>query len=210
MEKIKKTFKLSAALLLVILTFCCCGEESSEEETERLRSDIVGIWMDKDGPSVTENSPVGRALTFYEYTSDARTIFHFIYINEENVPAEVTTNGSSYHISGNTLVNDEDNTGAIISIDGNELTMSNNSGAKYYKKLSVEEATGYSLYYNDEELLAKQQEFKTSLLLKAEAENSDTVSDGETGSETVSDTGSETVAESEAVPESTAATAENP
>lgn len=200
MEKIKKTFKLSAALLLVILTFCCCGEDNSEEETERLRSDIVGIWMDKDGPAVTDNTPVGRALAFYEYTSDGRTVFHYIYINEENIPAELSAEGSAYHISGNTLVNDEDNTGAIISIDGNELTMSNNSGAKYYTKLSVEEATGYSLYYNDEELLAKQQEFKASL--EPDAEVSDT--------DTVSDTDAENVTESEAVPESTADTAENP
>lgn len=64
MEKIKKTFKLTAALLLVMLTFCCCGENNGEEEAERLRSDIVGIWMDKDGPAVTENTPVGRALYF--------------------------------------------------------------------------------------------------------------------------------------------------
>lgn len=191
MEKIKKTFKLSAALLLVILTFCCCGEENNEEETERLKSDIVGIWMDKDGPVATDNTPVGRALAFYEYTSDGRTVFHYIYINEEGIPAELSTEGSAYHITDNMLVNDEDNTGAIISIDGNELTMSNNSGAKYYTKLSVEEATGYSLYYNDEELLAKQQEFKASLEPDAE------VSDTETSSEIETDNVSETLTETE-------------
>lgn len=191
MEKIKKTFKLTAALLLVMLTFCCCGENNGEEEAERLRSDIVGIWMDKDGPAVTENTPVGRALSFYEYTSDGRTVFHYIYINEEGIPAELSTEGSAYHISGNTLINDEDNTGAIISIEGNELTMSNNSGAKYYKKLSVEEATGYSLYFNDEELLAKQQEFKNSLEIGAET------SDTETSSEIETDNVSETITETE-------------
>lgn len=204
MEKIKKTFKLTSALLLVILTFCCCGKENGEDETQRLKADIVGIWMDKDGPAVTDNTPVGRALSFYEYTSDGRTVFHFIYINEENIPAELSAEGSTYHISGNTLVNDEDNTGAVISIEGNELTMSNNSGAKYYKKLSVEEATGYSLYYSDEALLAKQQEFKNSMIL--EAEDSDT----ETASETISDPDTEDVTESEVTSDSTSDTSENP
>lgn len=191
MKDLKNTLKAAAVLLLTMLSLCGCGENNSEIEYEHLKTDIVGMWMNEGGPNTTENSPVGKALQFFEFTSDGKVYHHYIYMHEEGIPAEMTSGGSPYRIDGNMFVNEDDNTGALITIEGNTMTMSNNSGANVYTKLSVEDATGYYLYYNDENLLAEQQEFKASLegYYDEETDSSDT-SDTENAEDTESESDS--------------------
>ena len=191
MKKFRNTLKTAAALLLTMLALCGCGENNSEIENERLKNDIVGMWMNEGGPNTAENTPVGKALRFYEFTSDGKVYYHYVFMNDEGLPADFISGGGSYRIDDNMFVNEDDNTGAIITIEENTMTMSNNSGANVYTKLSVEDTTGYYLYYNDENLLAKQEEFKASIE-DEEKDNSDT----ENTEETVSDS-SDTEAVSE-------------
>lgn len=193
MKDLKKNLKAAAVLLLTMLALCGCGENNSEIENERLKTDIVGMWMNEGGPDTEENTPVGKALRFFEFTSDGQVYYHYIYIHEEGMPADFISGGEPYRIDGNMFVNENDNTGALITIEGNTMTMSNNSGANVYTKLSVEDTTGYYLYYNDEKLLAEQEEFKASLK-DEETDYSDTELADYTESDS-SDTDTEAVSE---------------
>ncbi|MGN0695600.1 MAG: hypothetical protein ACI4J5_02420 [Oscillospiraceae bacterium] len=168
MIRLKKIIAAAASAVLVLILMCGCESSSETVEYERLKAEIVGMWIDEDGPAVdTENRYFGKSLRFYEFTSNGEVYYHYVFISEDNgMPTDGSIQTSTYYLDKNMLVNvtgseeegDLQKTGAYIEINGNTMTMSNNSGSTNYTKLSVEDATGYYVYYKDENLYNKQQE----------------------------------------------------
>lgn len=198
MNKIRKIIAAAASAVLVLILMCGCGSGSDNSEYDYLKTEIVGVWMDEGGPAVDTNDIFGKSLRFYEFTSSGEVYYHFIFMNSDaGIPSDGTVKTSTYYFDGNMLVNvagseengDLQKTGAIIEINGNTMTMSNNSGSTNYTKLSVEDATGYSISYKDAALFEKQQE-----LLNIENETSgETAADG---AESEPEASEETAAES--------------
>lgn len=208
MNMIKKIIAAAVSASLLLILMCGCANDE-DAQYEHLKTDIVGMWMDVDGPVVDSNNPFGNSLRFYEFTSAGEVYYHFIFINSEtNAPADGTMLTSTYYFDGNMLVNvvegeEEGSTqksGAIVDINDGIMTMSNNSGSSTYKKLSVEDTTGYAVFYKDEALAAKQAE-----LVAGTEETADSSVSGDT--EASSDT-SETEASEESVTENAEASAE--
>lgn len=167
MNKVKKIIAAAASAVLVLILMCGCESSSEKAEYERLKTEIVGMWMDEGGPAVDTDNPFGKSLRFYEFTSTGEVFYHYVFINEDaGLPSDGAMQTSTYYMDENMLVNvsgseEEGNlqkTGALIEINGNTMTMSNNSGSTNYTKLSLEDATGYYVYYKDEALYEKQQE----------------------------------------------------
>ncbi|MGN0691562.1 MAG: hypothetical protein ACI4K7_04345, partial [Oscillospiraceae bacterium] len=70
----------------------------------------------------------------------------------------------------------------------NTMTMSNNSGSTNYVKLSIEDATGYYVYYRDEALYEQQQNLINMSSAEETAADVTETSDAETeAEETVSE-----------------------
>ncbi|MGN1416577.1 MAG: hypothetical protein ACI4XF_07025 [Oscillospiraceae bacterium] len=196
MNKIKKIIAAAASAVLVLILMCGCESSSEQAEYERLKAEIVGMWMDEGGPTVDTNNPFGKSLKFYEFTSSGEVFYHYVFMSEEaGVPSDGTMQTSTYYLDKNMLVNvtgSEEGgtlqkTGAYIEINGDTMIMSNNSGSSNYTKLSVEDATGYYVYYKDEALYEKQQLLMNGadeIIDNSEAEDAQTEN---TESETVSE-----------------------
>ncbi|MCI5750976.1 MAG: hypothetical protein MR038_00625 [Oscillospiraceae bacterium] len=212
MNKLKKIIAAAASAVLVLILMCGCGG-SDNSEYDYLKTEIVGMWMDEGGPVVDTDNPFGKSLRFYEFTSTGEVYHHFVFMNTEmGVPSDGAMQTSTYYFDGNMLVNvagseengDLEKTGALIEINGNTMTMSNNSGSTNYTKLSVEDATGYCVSYKDEALYEKQQELINNAPAidadEAESEGAETEASGETASESAE---SETEASEETASEST-------
>lgn len=152
-----KIFKKITAVFIcfsIMLITSACGEKN---EYEHLKTDIVGMWTDEGGPSVEDNPIFGKSLVFYEFTSDNKIYYH--YVNNTLQPgmiSDATQEGGSYHFEDNIFVFDADNTGALVTIEGDTLIMSNNSDETRYTRVSVADAAGYSLVYKDTGLLREQ------------------------------------------------------
>lgn len=152
---IMKTTAMALSFMLIIISLSACSQSNSEYDY--LKDEIVGVWMDEGGPSVDSDSPIGKSLVFYEFTTDGLIYYHYINSSlQEGTISDGTIEGGKYHIEDNMFVFDEDDTGAIISIDGDTLTMSNNSGDTKYTRVSMADAVGYSIYCKDPVLLREQ------------------------------------------------------
>lgn len=204
MNMIKKIIAaaLSASLLLILM--CGCSDNSEDAQYEHLKTDIVGIWMNEGGPVVDTDNMFGDSLRFYEFTSDGDMYYHFVFMDEGmGVPGDSAMKTSTYYFDGNMLVNvagsEEDGTiektGAIVEINGDTMTMSNNSGAQNYTKLSIEDATGYYLSYKDTALYEKQQALIDGTAAETD-EGSETEAAADEASSESTETASETVSES--------------
>ncbi len=152
-----KIFKKITAVffcLSIMLMTSACGEKN---EYEHLKTDIVGMWMEEGGPSVEDNQIFGKSLVFYEFTSDNMIYYHYVNNTlQEGTISDAAQEGGPYHLEDNIFVFDADNTGALITIEGDTLIMSNNSEETRYTRVSVADAAGYSLVYKDTALLREQ------------------------------------------------------
>ncbi len=152
--KILKKITAFFVCLPIMLMVSACGEEN---EYEHLKTDIVGMWMDEGGPSVEDNQIFGKSLVFYEFTSDNKIYYH--YVNNTLQPGTISDaaqEGGLYHFEDNIFVFDANNTGALVTIEGDTLIMSNNTEETRYTRVSVADAAGYSLVYKDTGLLREQ------------------------------------------------------
>lgn len=151
---IKKITAAALSLTLIIISLSACSQGS---EYDYLKDEIVGVWMDEGGPAVDTDNQFGKSLLFYEFTSDGMIYYHYINTTmNEGTTTDATVEGGNYHLKDNMFIFDEDNTGAIITIDGDTLTMSNNSGDVKYTRVSMADTVGYSIYCKDEGLLREQ------------------------------------------------------
>ncbi len=190
MSKIKKIIAAAASAVLVLILMCGCESSSQKAEYERLKTEIVGMWMNEGGPVVDTDGPFGKSLRFFEFTSTGEVYHHFVYMNE-GIPSDGAIQTSTYYLDENMLVNvagseedgDLEKTGALIEINGDIMTMSNNAGSTNYVKLSLEDATGYSVFYKDAVLNEKQQQ-----LINGSAMGEYSADESETSAETSDET----------------------
>lgn len=142
--KIRKIFAAAMASVMMIV-FAGCGNDKNGYES--LKTDIIGVWCDTDGPEYVENngSPYYR---LYEFTSDGRIIYH--------MPQDLGSvySESNYEIRDDFL--DVDGSLCKISIENDILTMTNNAGSSQYRRMSLEEVCDYGVVCIDNELYQQQ------------------------------------------------------
>ncbi|MBQ8569187.1 MAG: hypothetical protein IJ446_08215 [Oscillospiraceae bacterium] len=179
---VKKLSAVIIALTAIVMLLCSCGKDNDENnndttEYEYLKTDVIGMWVDESGP-VTVNSPIfGESLAFYEFTSDNKIYYHYMYLDEQGLYNDGCSDAGTYRIDGNMLVYEKQNAGAYIDIADEVMTMTNNNGSKKYEKITVEEATSYNVYYNDPVLDEQQQALIAERNEKAAQETSAAVSE---------------------------------
>ena len=139
-----KLRKLLAAVMAftIILVCAACGENKVDHE--HLKTDIIGIWCDINGPEYNEESD---CYYIYEFT-DTNIIYH--------TPQQGISiyNEQGYEIRENIL--DVEGAMCRISIENDVLTMSFNDGASQYRRMTVEEVTKYGVICIGDELYEKQ------------------------------------------------------
>ncbi len=182
MSFVKKISAAAISAVIILILMCGC---SSSEETQNLEADIVGMWIDEDGPETVDNQYFGNSLIFYEFTSDKTIYYHFVYLDDNGNAMDGSIESGTYRIDDNMLVYESDNSGAVIDITDGTMTLTNNSGASKFTKLSVAEVAGYSVYYFDTDLRTEEDNL-IALNEAMSSENAESVSADET-SETEAD-----------------------
>lgn len=155
-QLLRKITAAAVVLTVLLLALTACGDD---DKYASLSEDIVGIWMDAAGPEVYYNEDGETALRFYEFTSDGRLIYHTL-----AQIGDIISDDTKFTIEKNYFV--VDTARCLLSIDGNNMSMTNDSGVQNYVRLSVEEATNYAIYYVDEDMYSKQVEYINELLLE--------------------------------------------
>ncbi|MGN0692594.1 MAG: hypothetical protein ACI4K7_09635, partial [Oscillospiraceae bacterium] len=103
MNKIKKIIAAAASAVLVLILMCGCESSSEKAEYERLKTEIVGVWMNEGGPVVDTNNFFGKSLKFYEFTSTGEVFYHYVYMNGD-IPSDGTMQTATYYLDENMLV----------------------------------------------------------------------------------------------------------
>lgn len=147
MRTIKKGI-LSLLLAALMLTLAACGQD--KPDYEKLKTDIVGIWCDIEGPEYFENegSPYYQ---IYEFTSSGILAYHII------TPSIASYYDYQYELRDNFL--DIDGQMCKVSIEDDVLTMTNNNGDTKFRRMSVEEVCNFGVAYIDSGNYQKQLEY---------------------------------------------------
>lgn len=161
-----RTFKkgiLSVLLAVLMLSLAACGQD--KPDYEKLKTDIVGIWCDINGPEYYENDG-NPYYQLYEFTSSGKMAYHQI------TPVLATYYEFPYELRDNFL--DIDGQMCKVSVEDNVLTMTNNDGNTKLRLMSVEEVCNFGVVYLDTDNYNKQLEytnfFKTNWPGAAEAD----------------------------------------
>lgn len=137
----------TAAVTLMLLT--ACGEDKPDYEA--LKTDIIGVWCDIDGPEFIEDGEKSH-YRMYEFTDDGRIIYHMPDINKVSIFYE-----EPYEIRDDLF----DSNGAMcrISIENDILTMSFDGGSSQYRRMDIPEMYEYGLICMNNDLFAQLQEY---------------------------------------------------
>ena len=134
---------LSALLdvLAVMALFTACGEDK-KVDYEKLKTDIVGIWCDINGPEYFENDG-DPYYQLYEFTSDGRLAYHsvFPYISQY-VDIQYTLRDDFLDVDGAMCK---------VSVENDVLTMKNDNGTSQFRRMTVEEVCNFSVVYLDQD-----------------------------------------------------------
>lgn len=147
MRTLKKGI-LSLLLGLLMLSLTACGQD--KPDYEQLKTDIVGIWCDINGPEYYENDE-GAYYQIYEFTSDGTLAYHMIF---QNV---VYYYDYQYELRDNYLSIDD--AMCKVSMENDILTMTNDNGDTKYRRMSMEEVCNFGVVYLDADNYNKQIEY---------------------------------------------------
>ncbi len=152
MKMFKRIGSTIIATVMALMCFTACGSSEYDSYYE----DIVGIWYNAEGVEYyTDEDEEDIYFVYYEFTSDKQQYTHNLsYNSNSNQIVDYSSTGIDFVIQKNYYI--VGNKRAMIYIEGDTLTMINDSSTTYYTRLTVEEATKNSLYYNDTELRAQQ------------------------------------------------------
>ncbi|MCR5166277.1 MAG: hypothetical protein K6C13_03540 [Oscillospiraceae bacterium] len=161
-------------------------KETAETKPEfaHLSTDIIGLWVVQGGPVEVDTPMFGMSYAFIEFTSDNKIVNHYGYTDSDGNKNDGCVESGTYRIDDDMLVYEKDNVGTYITIDGNIMTTTNNSGSRNYVKLTKEQATDFGIYYTDEKLAAEQKEYVDAQNAEADAEVSAAAEDTEGSEET--------------------------
>ncbi|MCI7497802.1 MAG: hypothetical protein SOT68_01585 [Oscillospiraceae bacterium] len=177
MKAIKKGI-LSLLLMALMLTFAACGQD--KVDYEKLKTDIVGIWCDVNGPEYFENDG-DPYYQIYEFTSGGKLAYHII------TPSIASYYDFNYTLRDNFL--DIDGNMCKVSVDENDiLTMTNDNGDTKYRRMTMEEVCNFGVVYLDEDNYHAQIEYTDAFTKNwpgaASAETDSTDAEAETSAET--------------------------
>lgn len=183
---VKKLSAVIIALTAMIMLMCSCGKDNDDTpDYEYLKTDIIGMWIDENGPATVDSPIFGESMVFYEFTSDNNIYYHYMYIDEQGFSNDGCSNTGTYRIDGNMLVYEKQNAGAYIDIADDVMTMTNNNGSTKYEKITVEEAAAYKINYKDPVLQEQREAY-----ISGQSQNTD-----QSAAQEASETASETVSE---------------
>lgn len=149
--------KILAVLIASAMTFAFTACNDNKNDYEYLKTEIVGIWCDQDGPipMTSYDESTGEEIDYYllyEFTEDGRMIYH-----KPSVRGSIYSD-STYSIEENYMTLGTDGR-CIISIEGDTLTLTAGNGDTIYKRMTVEEFSKYGVYAIGSELWAEQSHY---------------------------------------------------
>lgn len=149
--KFMRTFKkgiLSLLLAALMLTLAACGQD--KPDYEKLKTDIVGIWCDINGPEYFENegSPYYQ---LYEFTGSGKLAYHII------TPDIASYYDCTYELRDNFL--DIGGQMCKVNVENDVLTMTNDSGNTQFRRMSMEEVCNFGVVYIDDDNYMAQVEY---------------------------------------------------
>ena len=166
---------LAAAMAFVMMISLTACSSDKQKKYEQLKTDIVGVWCDIDGPEYFENEG-NPYYKLYEFTSEGGLIYH-----TPMAMGSVYTE-DTYEISDDFLT--VGNGGKCrIEIDNDVLTMIYNGGSSQYRKMSMEEVCNFGVYYIDADNYQKQLDY-LGLLYGTDSEGHKLNEDGSIREET--------------------------
>lgn len=141
MKTIKKGI-LSLLLMTLMLTFAACGQD--KVDYEKLKTDIVGIWCDINGPEYLEDDNGEPYYQVYEFTAGGKLAYHIV------TPYVASYYDYEYTLRDNFL--DIDGSMCKVSVDENDiLTMTNDNGDTKYRRMTMEEVCNFGIVYIDDD-----------------------------------------------------------
>lgn len=178
MKTLKKGI-LSLLLMTLMLTFAACGQD--KVDYDKLKTDIVGIWCDINGPEYLEDDNGNPYYQIYEFTSNGKLAYHII------TPTIASYHDFKYTLRDNFL--DIDGSMCKVSVDDNDiLTMTNDNGDTKYRRMTMEEVCNFGVVYLDEDNYHAQIEYTDAFTKNwpgaASAETDSTDAEAETSAET--------------------------
>lgn len=149
MKALKKGI-LSLLLMALMLSLAACGQ--NKVDYDKLKTDIVGIWCDINGPEYLEDDDGNPYYQIYEFTAGGTLAYHII------TPELASYYDFQYTLRDNFL--DIDGNMCKVSIDDNDiLTMTNDNGDTQYRRMSMEEVCNFGVTYLDDDNYAAQLEY---------------------------------------------------
>lgn len=137
MRTIKKGI-LSLLLAALMLTLAACGQD--KPDYEKLKTDIVGIWCDIEGPEYFENDG-DPYYQLYEFTSGGVLAYHIVN------PSIASYYDYQYTLRDNFLT--IDGMMCKVSVENDVLTMTNDNGDTKLRRMSMEEVCNFGVVYLD-------------------------------------------------------------
>lgn len=135
--------------MTLMLSFAACGQ--NKVDYEKLKTDIVGVWCDINGPEYFENDG-NPYYQLYEFTGDGTLAYHIV------TPDIASYYDYQYTLRDNFL--DVDGNMCKVSVDDNDiLTMTNDNGDTKYRRMSMEEVCNFGVTYLDEDNYAAQLDY---------------------------------------------------
>lgn len=122
-----------------MLTLAACGQD--KPDYEKLKTDIVGIWCDIEGPEYFENDG-DPYYQLYEFTSSGKLAYHIVN------PSIATYYEFKYELRDNFL--DIDGQMCKANVEGDVLTMTNDNGDTKFRRMSMEEVCNFGVVYLDD------------------------------------------------------------
>lgn len=133
---------LSLLLMTMMFAFAACGQD--KVDYDKLKTDIVGIWCDINGPEYLQDDNGDPYYQIYEFTSDGKLAYHII------TPSIASYHDFNYTLRDNFL--DIDGSMCKVAVDDNDiLTMSNDNGDTKYRRMTMEEVCNFGVVYLDED-----------------------------------------------------------
>lgn len=149
MRTLKKGI-LSLLLAALMLTLAACGQD--KPDYEKLKTDIVGMWCDIEGPEYFENEDGSSPYyQIYEFTSSGVLAYHII------TPNVASYYDYKYELRDNIL--DIDGQMCKVAVEDDILTMTNNNGDTRFRRMSMEEVCNFGVVYIDSGNYEKQLEY---------------------------------------------------
>jgi len=147
--KSRKLLAAAMALFMMIGLTACSSDK--QKKYEQLKTDIVGVWCDIDGPEYVENDG-NPYYKLYEFTSAGQVVYH--------TPMEMGSvyTQDTYEINDDFLTTAQGGT-YRIEIENDVLTMIYNGGQSQYRRMSMEEVCNFGVYYIDEDNYQKQLDY---------------------------------------------------